>query len=49
MSRLIGLSVHMQDWFTVEELEFMKDGYKTILKVPDLEDDVNIFITEVEK
>ena len=27
----------------------MKEDYKTILKVPDLEDDVNIFIIEVEK
>ncbi|CAI2175508.1 10926_t:CDS:2, partial [Funneliformis geosporum] len=41
VSRLIDLSAHMQDWFTVEELEFMKENYKTILKVPDLEDDVN--------
>ena len=49
VSRLIDLSAHMQDWFTVEELEFMKDDYKTILKVFDLEDDINIFITEVKK
>ncbi|CAG8515333.1 4879_t:CDS:2 [Funneliformis mosseae] len=49
VSRIIDLSAHMQDWFSDEELEFMKEDYKTILKVPDLEEEVNIFITEVEK
>ncbi len=49
VSRIIDLSAHMRDWFSVDEFESMKEDYKTILKIPDLEEEVNVFITEVEK
>ncbi|CAG8758187.1 6650_t:CDS:2 [Gigaspora margarita] len=49
VSGLIDLSAHMRNWFSADDLEFMKKDYKTIMKPPDFEKEVNIFITEVEK
>ena len=39
----------MRDWFTFDELEFMKKDHETFLKIPEIKEEVNnIFIMKVE-
>ncbi|CAG8549378.1 9844_t:CDS:2 [Racocetra fulgida] len=49
ISGLIDLLAHMRNWFSANDLEFMKKDFKPIIKPPDFEEEVDVFITEVEK
>ncbi|CAG8602974.1 6424_t:CDS:2 [Funneliformis caledonium] len=47
-SNIIDLSAHMKGWFTIEDKKFMTKKHEAILRVPDLPEDVNTFISTVE-
>ncbi|GES87055.1 hypothetical protein GLOIN_2v1495217 [Rhizophagus clarus] len=48
-SRIIDLSAHMRAWFSPSDRAFMAENHKELLKIPELPDEVNTFISEVEK
>lgn len=48
-SRLIDLSAHMRAWFTNNDRHFMTKNYEDMLKVPELPEDINMFISTIEK
>ncbi|CAG8535982.1 28342_t:CDS:2 [Racocetra persica] len=48
-SKIIDLSAHMRAWFSPTDRQFMTKNYETLLTVPELPDDVNTFILEVEE
>ncbi|CAG8701441.1 7172_t:CDS:2 [Funneliformis caledonium] len=48
-SRIIDLSAQMRSWFSPTDRQFMVKDYEAFLKIPELPDEVNTFILDVEK
>ncbi|CAG8837974.1 4231_t:CDS:2, partial [Gigaspora margarita] len=48
-SKIIDLSAHMRAWFSPTDRHFMTKNHETLLAIPELPDDVNTFILEIEK
>ena len=48
-SRIIDLSAHMRAWFSSIDRQSMAKNHEALLKIPELPDEVNTFISEVEK
>lgn len=48
-SGIIDLSANMKSWFTMEERDFMLKDYKNILQIPSFPEDVEEFISSIEK
>jgi hypothetical protein len=49
MSRIIDLSAHMQAWFSDIDIQHMMRNHAAVLMVPALDEEVNTFITDIEK
>jgi hypothetical protein len=49
MSKVIDLSAHMRAWFTDIDIQHMMKDHVAILTVPELDEEVNAFITDVEQ
>ncbi|CAG8654074.1 28102_t:CDS:2 [Dentiscutata erythropus] len=47
-SRIIDLSAHMKQWFSLEDRRFMMKDHMSLLQVPDLTDEESSFITTIE-
>ncbi|RUS24629.1 hypothetical protein BC938DRAFT_473305, partial [Jimgerdemannia flammicorona] len=48
VSGIIDLSSNMKGWFTLEDRKFMAKNHEIALRVPELPEDVNTFISTVE-
>lgn len=48
-SRIIDLSAHMRAWFSPTDRQFLAKNHEMLLKIPELPDEVDTFISEVEK
>ncbi|CAG8572675.1 4282_t:CDS:10 [Ambispora leptoticha] len=47
-SRIIDLSAHMKEWFSLEDRRFMMNDYMSLLHVPGLKDEESSFVTTIE-
>ncbi|CAH1761796.1 2591_t:CDS:2, partial [Entrophospora sp. SA101] len=48
-SKLIDLSSKMNGWFTLDQMNFMINDHKKLIILPDLPEEINIFICNIEK
>ncbi|CAG8671705.1 1168_t:CDS:2, partial [Ambispora gerdemannii] len=48
LSRIIDLSAHMKQWFSLEDRRFMMKDYMSLLQVPCLKDEETSFVTTIE-
>ncbi|RHZ68816.1 hypothetical protein Glove_293g4 [Diversispora epigaea] len=48
-SRIIDLSTHMKEWFSIEDRKFIMDKHESVLKVPEIFLDERNFILLIEK
>ncbi|CAG8674551.1 5810_t:CDS:10, partial [Acaulospora morrowiae] len=47
-SRIIDLSAHMKEWFSLKDRRFMMKDYKSLLQVPGLKNEESSFVTTIE-
>ena len=49
MSKVIDLLAHMRAWFSDIDIQHMMKDHIAVLTIPALDEEVNAFITDVEK
>ncbi|CAG8798656.1 35068_t:CDS:2, partial [Racocetra persica] len=49
MSKIIGLSTHMKEWFTIQDRQYIIKKCEPILIIPELGEEVDMFINNVEQ
>jgi hypothetical protein len=47
-SRIIDLSAHMKDWFSIDDRKYMMKNHRAVLQVPEMTGEENSFVTTVE-